>query len=344
MRIGFSAALKRGFLFLALMPLAVLAALFHVGTAMAAAPARSPPQPFSEHAVTLAVAGGTLYGTELLPAISGKVPVVLLHAGSGPTDRDGNSRMLPGPNNSLRMLAEGLARNGIASVRYDKRMIGVSTAPGWRETDLRVDDYVADAGAWIARLRADPRFSRVIVAGHSEGALIGMLAARSAGADACVSISGIARSADEVLREQVAHKLPPPLLAANEAILQQLKQGRQAADVPPELVSLYRPSVQPYLISWFKYVPRDVIASLTMPVLIVQGTSDVQVTVAEARALSAAAPKAQLLIIEDMNHVLKMVGSDAALQQRSYFSPDLPVSPQLVAALTAFVNAGLPPR
>src|SRR5471030_1464083 len=145
---------------------------------------------------------------------------VLLHAGSGPTDRDGNSRMLPGPNNSLRMLAESLARNGIASLRYDKRLIGASTASGWNETDLRFDDYVADAGAWIARLRADGRFSRVIVAGHSEGALIGMLASRAAGADGYVSIAGVARGADEVLRDQLSAKLPPPLLAANEAILQ----------------------------------------------------------------------------------------------------------------------------
>ena len=114
--------------------------------------------------------------------------------------------------------------------------------------------------------------------------------------------------------------------------------------MPPALVALYRPSVQPYLISWFKYVPRDVIATLTMPVLIVQGTSDIQVPVDEARALSAAAPHAQLTIIEGMNHVLKMIGSDAVLQQRSYSSPDLPLSPELVAAISNFVNAGKAPR
>jgi len=335
MRTGFAVALRRQFLLLILLSFAALAD---------AAPSLPAQQAFAEQAVSLAVAGGVLYGTELLPSASGKVPVVLLHAGSGPTDRDGNSRMLPGPNNSLRMLAESLARNGIASLRYDKRLIGASTASGWNETDLRFDDYVADAGAWIARLRADGRFSRVIVAGHSEGALIGMLASRAAGADGYVSIAGVARGADEVLRDQLSAKLPPPLLAANQAILQQLKQGRPAADVPPALVALYRPSVQPYLISWFKYVPRDVIGTLTMPVLIVQGTSDLQVSVDEARALGAAAPQAQLIIIDGMNHVLKMVGGDAALQQRSYSSPDLPVSPQLVAAITTFVNADLAPR
>lgn len=337
MRSRVSVALRRRLFLFVVLRSVLLGALVHAAPSL-------PQQPFSEQAVTLAVAGGTLYGTELIPAASGKLPVVLLHAGSGPTDRDGNARVLPGPNNSLRMLAEALARNGIASVRYDKRLIGASTAPGWNEADLRFDDYVADAGAWIARLRADPRYSRIIVAGHSEGALIGMLASRNAGADGYVSIAGVARGADDVLRTQLASKLLPPLLAANEAILQQLKQGRPAADVPAPLVSLYRPSVQPYLISWFQYVPRDVIATLTMPVLIVQGTSDIQVPVDEARALSAAAPHAQLVIIEGMNHVLKMVGSDAALQQRSYSSPDLPVSPELVEAITRFVKADKAPR
>src|SRR5471030_2943506 len=261
MRTGFAAALRRLFLLFILLSFAALAD---------AAPSSPAQQAFSEQAIALAVAGGVLYGAELLPSASGKVPVALL--------------------------------------------------------------------------RADARFSRVIVAGHSEGALIGMLASRAAGADGYVSIAGVARGADEVLRDQLSAKLPPPLLAANEAILQQLKQGRPAADVPPALAALYRPSVQPYLISWFKYVPRDVIATLKMPVLIVQGTSDLQVSVDEARALGAAAPQAHLIIIDGMNHVLKMVGGDAALQQRSYSSPDLPVSPQLVAAITNFVNADLAPR
>ena len=328
MRIAFSLALRRWCFCLSLLSLACASR----------AQSAAPPLAFSENAVSLAVAGGTLHGTELVPALPGKVPVVLLHAGSGPTDRNGNSTMLPGPNDALRMLAEALARNGIASVRYDKRLIGASVAADWRETDLRFDDYINDAAAWIARLRADARFSRVIAAGHSEGALIALLAARRAGADGYVSIAGVARSADEVLRVQLTPKLPPQLLAANERILAQLKEGKPADDVPPALAPLYRASVQPYLISWFKYVPRDAIAQLTVPVLIVQGTSDIQVSVDEARALGAAAPRAQLVIIEGMNHVLKMVGPDAALQQRSYSSPDLPVSPQLVAAITSLVN------
>ena len=90
-----------------------------------------------EQEITLAVPGGVLHGTLSLPAVEGRVPVVLLHAGSGPTDRDGNSAMLPGHNDSLRMLADVLAHAGIASVRYDKRGVGASSLAGVREADLQ---------------------------------------------------------------------------------------------------------------------------------------------------------------------------------------------------------------
>lgn len=293
----------------------------------------------AQRPVSLDVGGGTIYGTELTPDdVKGKVPVVLLHAGSGPTDRDGNSTMLPGPNDSLKLLAEGLAKNGIASIRYDKRAIGASALPVWKEENLRLDDYIGDAAAWLKKLRSDGRFSRVVMAGHSEGALIASEACAQAGADACVLISGSGRPLDELLQEQLQGKLPPPLMAESDRILADLKQGKTSDKVPPQLMSLYRPDVQPYLISMLQHDPRKAVAALKMPVLIAQGTKDVQVREADAKALSAAAPKAKLVIVEGMNHVLKIVGDDQALQQTSYFTPDLPVAPQLIDALSGFVN------
>jgi len=302
--------------------------------------AEVPDTAFSEHAVTLERPGGTLYGTELVPEVDGKVPVVLLHPGSGPTDRDGNSTQLPGHNNSLRMVAEALARRGIASVRYDKRMIGASVSPAWKEADIRFDDFVGDLLAWVPQLRADPRFARLVLVGHSEGALIVTAACTRSGADGCVSIAGIARPFADVLTEQVAPRLTPELLAQNQRILALLKQGKAAPDVPPELAPLYRPSVQPYLISLMRYDPAALTAALTTPLLILQGTSDIQVPVREAQALAAADARARLVIVDGMNHVMKLVGTDPALQQRSYSSPDLPVAPQLMDALADFV-AGL---
>ncbi|MQA39524.1 alpha/beta hydrolase [Rugamonas aquatica] len=293
----------------------------------------------AQRPVSLDIGGGTLYGTELLPDGGGKVPVVLLHAGSGPTDRDGNSKLLPGPNDSLLMVAEALARRGIASVRYDKRGIGASALPVWKEQDLRLDDYIGDATAWLRKLRADPRFSRVVMAGHSEGAQIAAEACRQAPADACVLIAGAGHPLDEILHDQLKSKLPPPVFDQSERILAALKQGKTVDDVPQGLMMLYHPSVQPYLISSLKYDPRTAIAALAMPVLILQGTSDIQVQVSEAQALAAAAPRARLVVVEGMNHLLKIVGSDEALQMKSYGSPELPVAPQLIDALSTFVKA-----
>lgn len=294
---------------------------------------------FAARDVTQDIAGGTLHGTELVPADGARVPVVLLHAGSGPTDRNGNSIALPGANNALKLLAEGLAARGIASVRYDKRLIAASTSPQWTEEGLRFDDYVADAVAWLKRLRADPRFTRVVMAGHSEGALIAALACKQAAVDGCVSIAGSGRNIDELLNEQLRPHLSSTLYEQHTRIMSSLKQGTPVAQVPPELLMLYRPSVQPYLISSLKHEPRIAIAVLEMPVLIVQGTSDIQVGVSDARALSAAQPAAKLVLVDGMNHLLKMVGNDRALQVKSYGSADLPVAPQLVTALGDFVQA-----
>ncbi|MRW89126.1 alpha/beta fold hydrolase [Duganella sp. FT80W] len=294
----------------------------------------------AQRPVSLEVGGGTVYGTELTPdGISGKVPVVLLHAGSGPTDRDGNSTMLPGPNDSLKMVAEALAKRGIASVRYDKRGIGSSALPAFKEENLRLDDYIGDAAAWLKKLHADPRFSRVVMVGHSEGALIASEACAQGGADACVLMAGSGRPLDELLLDQMKGKLPPALEDESDRIMASLKEGNTVAVVPPQLMFLYRPDVQPYVISMLQHDPRKAIAALKMPVLILQGTSDIQVSEDDAKSLSAAAPQAKLVIIDGMNHVLKIVGKDQALQQKSYTSPDLPVAPQLIDALSSFVKA-----
>lgn len=294
-----------------------------------------------EQALALTTPTGTIAGTLDLPAASGKLPVALIIAGSGPTDRDGNSPLLAGHNDSLKMLADALARQGIASVRYDKRGIGASRAAMSSESALRFEDLVGDAEAWIARLRADPRFSRVVVIGHSEGSLIGMLAAAHAGADGFVSLAGIADGLGVVLRRQLAGKLPPALASDNERILASLEHGQTAPDVPPVLLAFYRPSVQPYLISVFKYAPAERIAALHVPTLIVQGTTDIQVGVDQARALEAAKPDATLVIVPGMNHVLKAVSDDPAKQKASYGDPSLPLHPQLAPAIVGFIR-GLP--
>jgi pimeloyl-ACP methyl ester carboxylesterase len=296
-------------------------------------------RPSHEEPIVLDTPTGKISGTVLLPEASGRLPVALIIAGSGPTDRDGNSPILKRPNNSLKMLAQVLADAGYASVRYDKRGVGASLAAGPSEAELRFDGYVDDAAAWVRMLGADPRFSSVAVIGHSEGALIGMLAAQKSKVSAFISIAGAAQNAADILRQQLEGKLPAQLAEENEQILASLQRGETSGPVSPALNALYRPSVQPYLVSLFKYVPSSRIGMLDVPVLIVQGTTDIQVSVAEATALKKAKPSAVLAVIPGMNHMLKMVPADMALQLSSYSDPTLPIAPQLTSAIVDFLGS-----
>jgi pimeloyl-ACP methyl ester carboxylesterase len=304
-----------------------------------AAQAAAPPSTFEPAELT--AAGGTLYGTLLLPGGTGRVPAVLLIAGSGPTDRNGNSSALPGANDSLRLLAEGMADNGIASLRYDKRGIAQSARAVGSESDLRFDTYVDDAAAWCDRLRKDARFSAVLIAGHSEGSLIGMVAAKRCNAEGFISINGAGRPAADVLRTQLAGKLPADLAAQSEAVLRSLEQGKTTHEVPAQLNALYRPSVQPYLISWFRYDPVKAIAALDVPVLVIQGTTDVQVSADDAKRLAGANPKARLLLVEGMNHVLKDIPLDRQAQMESYNNPKLPLAAPVIPAIVDLVRGAV---
>ncbi|WP_286194491.1 alpha/beta fold hydrolase [Synechococcus sp. CCY 0621] len=295
----------------------------------------NPSTPAGVHLIT---STGTLHGTQIIPTSHLPTPVVLIIAGSGPTDRNGNGP-LAGENNSLKQLAEGLADHGIASIRYDKRGIGESSSAGPEEVDLRFDTYAEDAALWIQQLQVDPRFSGVTVIGHSEGSLIGMLATYKAEADAFVSIAGPAQSASAILRKQLQSRLPESLWQQSEQILVSLEQGNPVISAPPELHMLFRASVQPYLMSWFRYTPAQEIMHLTIPALIVQGTTDIQVPVSEAKALKTAKPDAELRMIEGMNHVLKAVSLDPKQQNASYSDPTLPVVPELVEGISQFIHA-----
>lgn len=280
----------------------------------------------------------TLHGTLLVPANRG-APVALLIAGSGPTDRDGNSPLLPGKNNSLRYLAEALAERGIATLRYDKRGIGESraTTAGLTEADLRFDHFVDDATAWGRRLAADRRFSSVVLIGHSEGSLIGMLAAPAIPAAKVVSIAGAGAPAGDVIIRQLSAQLPPPLLAQATAAVHRIERGELLDTVPPGLFALFRPSVQPYLISWFRHDPAVVAGRLGAPLLVVQGTHDIQALEEDARAIAAGHPGATLTLIQGMNHVLKQTPAGRLEQIPAYSDSTLAIDRTLVDAIAGFV-------
>jgi pimeloyl-ACP methyl ester carboxylesterase len=289
---------------------------------------------FAETSIVLHTPTGNIFGTLTTPKTFGKIPVALIIAGSGPTDRDGNNSMMK--NESLRMLAYSLANNNVASVRFDKRGIGESNGAAKTEADLRFEDYITDAKGWVELLKKNEHFSKVMIIGHSEGSLIGMIAALHS-ADGYVSIAGPGRSADKILKEQLASQ-PQMVKDLAFPIIDSLTLGKTVKDVHPGLYSLFRPSVQPYMISWFRYDPQLEIKKVSIPVLILQGTNDIQVSVEDAKLLAKANAHAQLGIIENMNHVFKIVDGDKNANIATYNNSSLPISSELTDRIVGFIK------
>ncbi|MBO0996709.1 alpha/beta hydrolase [Bacillus sp. SD075] len=281
---------------------------------------------------------GTIKGLLETPKNEGPFPVMIIIAGSGPTDKDGNTIANPGKNNSLKMLAESLAEKGIASIRYDKRGIGENMQLAGNEKDLRFEQYIDDAAAWVQFAKKDGRFSKVGIIGHSEGSLIGMAAAKKTETDIFISLAGAGEPIDQVLIKQLGEQLTPTLLTESKDILAKLKQGKQVETVSADLQSVFRPSVQPYMISWIQYDPIESVKELNIPVLIVNGNRDIQVPAANARALHKEKSDSELLILEKMNHILKEAPADRKGNLATYTNSELPLSPGLVNGIIEFLN------
>ena len=271
-------------------------------------------------------------GTLLSPKGENQPPLAILIAGSGPTDRDGNQALFK--NNSLKYLAEGLAQKGIATFRYDKRVIAQINNATVQEEKMTFEDEVNDALLVVNHFK--DKYKKIILIGHSEGALVGLLVAQKVVVSKFVSISGAGNSSATLIEEQIG-KNAPQLKEESQKIISQLRKGELVDNISPYLAPVFRKSVQPYLISWFKYEPTKEIAKLQIPILIVQGTNDLQVEDKEAQLLKEAQPKAQLLLIEGMNHVLKKVKT-LEENQLSYLNPDLPISGELVEGIASFIK------
>ncbi|RZT00306.1 alpha/beta hydrolase [Aquimarina brevivitae] len=263
--------------------------------------------------------------------------VVLLISGSGNTDRNGNS--LVGTtlleNNSLKMVAEALFEKNIASLRYDKRGIGKSNTTSIKEETLTFDMFVNDAIAWVHFL--SERYSKIIIAGHSQGGLVAILAAQKTNVTKIITLAGLGDSAYNTLKTQLQNQ---PKFVTDTAlpILDKIKAGQKVDSIPPYLMSVFRPQIQNYLQSFLSYDPKSEIEKLSIPALIVQGTTDIQISVENAKTLAEGNEKAELLIIEGMNHVLKDAESDRTKNLKTYSNPDLPLHPSLMPPIIAFIE------
>ena len=288
-------------------------------------------------AVTVATEPAAMHGTLLSPDGQIRAAAVII-PGSGPTDRNGDSPLGVSAA-AYRLLAEALADQGIATLRYDKRGVGQSTAAIVAEDQLTFDISATDARLWLDEALAGTGLSCAWLIGHSEGALVALKAAEDNDPRICglILVSGAGRKAADVLREQlVSVGLPAPLRDAAFAALTELEAGR-TTEAPPELAALFRPSVQPYLISWLALDPARLAASFRGPMMIGQGSTDLQTTLTDAEALYAAQPNAQLTVWEGVNHVLKIAPADRTANSATYADPTLALAPGVAEDIAAFI-------
>lgn len=287
---------------------------------------------FAQEEVKVSAINVELYGTLLVPEIKTNKAILII-SGSGATDRDGNTK--PGyVNDALKKLAEELTGLGFATLRYDKRGVGKSISDSLRAENLRFEHHVSDAMEWISFLKK--QFDDVTVIGHSQGALVGMLAVQKNKVDRLVSLAGLSEDAYTTVKRQLSGQ-PKFVVDAAYPLLDSLKSGKKVKNVPPYLNSLFSPKIQDYFISFMQYDPRVEIGKLSFPILVIQGTTDLQITVEGATEMSSNSTYSTLKIIEGMNHVLRKSSSDANENMSTYSNAVLPLHPDLVNTIKIFM-------
>jgi hypothetical protein len=274
----------------------------------------------------------SIHGTLLESAESNSVLSIII-SGSGPTDRDGNNISLK--SNYLKMLAEGLFENGISSYRYDKRGIGNSRGKIKSGDEVKFSDFINDAISIINHFRGTNKFKKVVVIGHSEGALIGMIASRLI-ADSFISIAGAGEDYLTLIQRQLSIQ-PPYVKSMSDPIIEKLKNKELVDSVPPLLNSLFNPDNQRFLIDANRYKPVEEISKLDIPVLIVQGSNDIQIEIKDAQLLHNAAKKSRLEIIQGMNHVFRQAPENRLLNMQTYGNPELSIDDSLVNLIVDFL-------
>ena len=270
-------------------------------------------------------------GTLLVPESIKNPPLVIIIAGSGPTNRDGNQSFMK--NNMLKKLAEGLSENGLATFRYDKRVVKQLKTRTF-DKNIRFDDFVTDAKSVITYFK--PSYSSIIIAGHSQGSLVGLLASE-AGVDRFISLAGAGNPIDQIILEQIT-KTAPFFTEDSKRVLEILKKGETTTKFPPALASMFNLDIQPFMSNWMQYNPHELIENLDIPVLIINGTKDLQVSAAEAQLLKTHKPDADLEIIENMNHLLFEINGDDLVNTKSYNDLSYPIMSEVITAMVDFIQ------
>ncbi|CAL67316.1 alpha/beta hydrolase family protein [Christiangramia forsetii] len=273
-------------------------------------------------------------GTLTVPRNKEAESIVIFIQGSGPTDRNGNQSMAK--NDGIQKMARKLAVNGIASYRFDKRIFKIQELKT-KEEDLRFEDFSKDVENILKYFKEHDKFDNLIIAGHGEGSLVGMLAAKET-VDAFISLAGAGEPIDSIIVDQV-NKMAPQLGENARVAFDEIREEGKTTNYNPMLESIFKPSVQPYMYSWMQYDPSQEIKKLDIPVLIINGSEDIQVEVDQAEMLKSGNQDAKLVIIENMNHIFREIASkDRLVNTKSYNEPGLPLHPELIPVITEFIK------
>lgn len=273
-------------------------------------------------------------GTLFTPIAIEKPELVIIIAGSGPTDRNGNQNFLK--NNSLKKLATAITDKGVATFRYDKRIVK-QIRSGNVDLSITLDDFVMDTKSVISHFKSTNQFSKIYVAGHSQGSLVGMLAAEN-NIDGFISLAGAGQNFGDVIVEQI-NNTARQFIDDTKRVVKKLKAGKTTTDYPAQLGAIFNIETQPFMISWMAYNPSEIIASLKMPILIINGTKDLQVSIDEAKLLASANKNSELKIIDNVNHVLFTIEGDDLENSKSYNESFREISKELIDSVISFIES-----
>jgi len=258
-------------------------------------------------------------------------PLVIWIHGSGGIDRNGNQGTVVKAN-YIQLCREALNNEGISFFSYDKRTAQKENLKFLK--NVLFTDFVADAKKVLSHFQKDTRFTKIILIGHSQGSLVAMLASKDA--NGLISIAGPGEPIDETMVKQIT-KQNAALGGYAAAHFKELKESGIIKTVNPFLISVFAKQNLAFLNSWASYNPIEEIKKIQIPTLLIQGNKDLQVTMEDSALLHKAKMNSELVIIDNMNHVLKEITLDAD-NMKSYYTADFPLAKELTKTIVAFIK------
>lgn len=269
---------------------------------------------------------GTLSFTET------NTPLIIWVHGSGPVDRNGNQPAQNVKANYIKQFRDSINKENIAFFSYDKRTANKNNSKLLANT--KITDFALDVERIIKYFKNDKRFSKIILIGHSQGSLIAMMASKEV--DKYISIAGTGEQIDATIIKQITKNNPTLAIAAQKQF-DTLRVKGKIETVHPFLISIFGKQNQAFLYDWMQLDPKKEIKKLDIPVLILQGDKDIQVTIEDAKILHASNTNSKLVIIENMNHVLKDIQKEED-NIKSYYSSEYQISDKLIKTISLFIK------